>query len=253
MIRLVVIERMIEMKVLAIDTSNHPMSVALVEDDQLLATTTLNMVRNHSIYLMPTIDRLFKLVKWAPTDIDRVVVAQGPGSYTGIRIAATTAKTLADTIDVDLVGVSSLAVIARNVLPTSKQVIVPFFDARRGNVFAGAYQWEEGKLTNQIEDQHLAMTTLLDQLAKIERPVILVGHMTKRISDQLEKLPENVTLAPRPYGIPSTYQLALAGEGLSAVKEIDPFVPHYLRITEAEANWQKLHPGETRKNYVREV
>ncbi len=71
------IERMIEeMKVLAIDTSNHPMSVAVVEDDQLLATETLNMVRNHSIYLMPAIDKLFKLVKWQPEDVDRIVVAQ---------------------------------------------------------------------------------------------------------------------------------------------------------------------------------
>lgn len=241
------------MKVLAIDTSNHPMSVALVEDDQLLATTTLNMVRNHSIYLMPTIDRLFKLVKWQPTDLDRVVVAQGPGSYTGIRIAATTAKVLADTIKIDLVGVSSLAVVARNVVPTTEAVIVPFFDARRGNVFAGAYQWSNGKLVNAIEDQHLAMTTLLDQLAKIDRPVILVGHLTERLADKMPSLPANVSLAPRAYGIPSTYQLALAGEDLTPVKEIDPFVPHYLRITEAEANWQKLHPGENRQNYVREV
>lgn len=241
------------MKVLAIDTSNHPMSVALVEDDQLLATTTLNMVRNHSIYLMPTIDRLFNLVKWQPADIDRIVVAQGPGSYTGIRIAVTTAKVLADTLKVKLVGVSSLEVVARNVLPTTTAIIVPFFDARRGNVFAGAYQWKDGQLVNRIEDQHLGMATLLDQLAAVDQPVILVGHLTKRIEDQFEVLPDNVTLAPRAYGIPSTYQLALAGENRPAVKEIDPFVPHYLRITEAEANWQKLHPGETRQNYVREV
>lgn len=241
------------MKILAIDTSNHPMSVALVEGDQLLATTTLNMVRNHSIYLMPTINKLFELVKWQPADLDRVVVAQGPGSYTGIRIAATTAKVLADTLKIDLVGVSSLAVVARNVLPGNDQVIVPFFDARRGNVFAGAYQWKDDKLVNLIVDQHLAMTALLDQLKKVDRPVILVGHLTKKIADQFDQLPANVTLAPRAYGIPSTYQLALAGAGLPAVKEIDPFVPHYLRITEAEANWQKLHPGETRQNYVREV
>ncbi|EEW53845.1 universal bacterial protein YeaZ [Limosilactobacillus antri DSM 16041] len=247
------IERMIEMKVLAIDTSNHPMSVALVEDDQLLATTTLNMVRNHSIYLMPTIDQLVQLVQWTPADIDRVVVAQGPGSYTGIRIAATTAKTLADTLKIDLVGVSSLEVVARNVLPGSEQVIVPFFDARRGNVFAGAYQWQEGQLVSLIADQHLAMTTLLDQLARVDRPVILLGHMTKRLNDQVNALPANVTLAPRAYGIPSTYQLALAGESRPAAQAIDPFVPHYLRITEAEANWQKLHPGENKQNYVREV
>ncbi|WP_076460834.1 tRNA (adenosine(37)-N6)-threonylcarbamoyltransferase complex dimerization subunit type 1 TsaB [Limosilactobacillus caccae] len=241
------------MKILAIDTSNHPMSVALVEDEQLLATTTLNMVRNHSIYLMPAISKLFELVKWQPTDLDRVVVAQGPGSYTGVRIAVTTAKVLADTEKIDLVGVSSLAVLARNVVPTAKAVIVPFFDARRGNVFAGAYQWEDGTLVNKIADQHLGIDTLLDQLAKLDRPVVLVGQMTDKIRAKFDQLPANVTLLPRTYSIPSTYQLAIAGEKESPVEDIDPFVPHYLRITEAEANWQKLHPGETRKNYVREV
>ncbi len=71
------------MKVLAIDTSNQPMSIALVEDDTLKATTTLNTVLNHSIYVLPTIDNLFKRVGWEPQDIDRVVVAKGPGSYCG--------------------------------------------------------------------------------------------------------------------------------------------------------------------------
>ena len=64
------------MKILAIDTSNHPMSVALVEDDQLKATTTLNMVRNHSIYVLPAINDLLTKVGWQPQDIDRVVVAR---------------------------------------------------------------------------------------------------------------------------------------------------------------------------------
>ena len=217
------------MKVLAIDTSNHPMSVAVVEDDQLLATETLNMVRNHSIYLMPAIDKLFKLVKWQPEDVDRIVVAQGPGSYTGIRIAVSTAKVLADTLKKELVGISSLEVLARNVVPTTKEVIVPFFDARRGNVFAGAYQWQDGKLINRIPDQHLA------------------------IEKTIGEMPANIRLAPRPFAIPSTYQLALVGENAQPVADIDSLIPHYLRITEAEANWQKLHPGETRQNYVREV
>lgn len=65
------------------DTSNHPMSVALVEDDQLKATITLNMVRNHSVYVLPAINDLFTKVGWQPSDIERIVVAKGPGSYTG--------------------------------------------------------------------------------------------------------------------------------------------------------------------------
>ena len=64
------------MKILAIDTSNHPMSVALVEDEQLLATTTLNMLRKHSIYQLPATSKLFEFLQWQPTDHERFVVAQ---------------------------------------------------------------------------------------------------------------------------------------------------------------------------------
>lgn len=67
-----------ELKILAIDTSNHPMSIALVEDDRLMAQTTLNMVRNHSVYVLPTIERLMDDLGWTPTDLNRVVVANGP-------------------------------------------------------------------------------------------------------------------------------------------------------------------------------
>ena len=175
------------------------------------------------------------------------------GSYTGIRIAVSTAKVLADTLKKELVGISSLEVLARNVVPTTKEVIVPFFDARRGNVFAGVYQWQDGKLVNRIPDQHLAMKELLQQLAQLQQPILLVGHLTERIEKTMGEMPANIQLAPRPFAIPSTYQLALAGEDAQPVTDIDSMIPHYLRITEAEANWQKLHPGETRQNYVREV
>lgn len=241
------------MKVLAIDTSNHPMSVALVQDKDLMATTTLNMVRNHSIYLMPTIDNLMKDVGWQPADLDRVVVAQGPGSYTGVRIAVTTAKTLALTLNLSLVGISSLATIAYNTLPTTTGLIVPFFDARRGNVFAGVYQWVDGRLVNKVPDAHLGIDELLTQLAGQDQAVTMLGHRTRRIDAKIESVPANVTFAPRSFGLPSTYRLALAGEKAAVVTNLDNFVPHYLRITEAEAQWQKKHPGETRANYVREV
>lgn len=241
------------MKILAIDTSNHPMSVALVEDSQLLATTTLNMVRNHSIYLMPVIDDLCQKVQWQPADLDCVVVAQGPGSYTGIRIAVTSAKVLADTLKIELVGVSSLKVVAANVVSTATEMIVPFFDARRGNVFAGAYQWQNNQLINQMPDQHLAMNELLAKLEKLEQPVLMVGELTDRIKKQMGEVPDNVTFLPITYSIPSTYQLAMLGKNTAPVKDIDSFVPQYLRITEAEATWQKQHPDAPKQDYVREV
>ncbi|MFR0583727.1 tRNA (adenosine(37)-N6)-threonylcarbamoyltransferase complex dimerization subunit type 1 TsaB [Limosilactobacillus mucosae] len=241
------------MKILAIDTSNHPMSVALVENDQLLATTTLNMVRNHSIFLLPVIDDLFQKVQWQPQDLDRIVVAQGPGSYTGIRIAVTSAKVLADTLKIELVGISSLKTVAANVNPGTNALIVPFFDARRGNVFAGVYQWKDGQLISVLNDQHLSMQDLLEQLVKFEKPVLLAGELTDRLKKQLTAVPKQMQFLPSAFAIPSTYQLALLGAKETPVQDIDDFVPQYLRITEAEAVWQHQHPDAPKQDYVREV
>ena len=232
---------------------DSPMSVALVENDQLLATTTLNMVRNHSIFLLPVIDDLFQKVQWQPQDLDRIVVAQGPGSYTGIRIAVTSAKVLADTLKIELVGISSLKTVAANVNPGTNALIVPFFDARRGNVFAGAYQWKDGQLISVLNDQHLSMQDLLEQLVKFEKPVLLAGELTDRLKKQLTAVPKQMQFLPSAFAIPSTYQLALLGAKETPVQDIDDFVPQYLRITEAEAVWQHQHPDAPKQDYVREV
>lgn len=243
------------MKILALDTSNHPMSVALVEDDQLKATTTLNMVKNHSIYVLPTIDDLFKKVGWQPEDLDRVVVAKGPGSYTGVRIAVTTAKTLAMTIHKKLVGVSSLKVIAANVPAITHHLIVPFMDARRGNVFAGGYQYQNQQLTPAVlQEQHIAFNQLLTGLGDQSQDVYLVGVLTNRIKKNAQPLPVNVHLLSPQYAMPSAYQLAMIGQQTPVVSDIDSFVPNYLRITEAEVNWLKTHPGKhDTSHYVQEV
>ena len=92
------------MKILAIDTSNQPLSVAVLDDDHLLATKTMNISCNHSTTLMPVVAELLEDSHLDVADIDRFVVAEGPGSYTGLRIGVTTAKVLASTLNKELVG-----------------------------------------------------------------------------------------------------------------------------------------------------
>ena len=122
------------MKVLAFDTSSKALSLAILEDKQVLAETTINIKKNHSITLMPAIDFLMASLDWAPKDLDRIVVAEGPGSYTGLRIAVATAKTLAHTLNIELVGMSSLLAL----VPCQQEgLFVPLMDARRNNVYAG--------------------------------------------------------------------------------------------------------------------
>ena len=86
---------------------------------------------------MPVIDFLMQQIDLTPKDLDRIVVAEGPGSYTGLRIAVATAKTLAHTLGIELVGVSSLLALVPDDL---EGLVVPVMDARRNNVYAGFYQ-----------------------------------------------------------------------------------------------------------------
>ncbi len=87
----------IRVRILAIDTSNQTLSIAVCENQKILGSYTATVKRNHSLTLMPAIDYLMSQLNLAPTAIDRFVVAEGPGSYTGLRLGVTTAKTLAYT------------------------------------------------------------------------------------------------------------------------------------------------------------
>lgn len=173
------------MKLLAMDTSNQAVSVALLEDHQILGEMTVNIRQTHSQTLLPMIDQLLKQTKTTIEDIDRFVVAEGPGSYTGLRIAVTTAKSFAWTLNKSLVGISSLALLAANVMDTTA-LIVPLFDARRDNVFAGIYQWQNGTLQTVVADQHVSLEALLAQLQLLAEPFILWGMTLRTLTNRFK-------------------------------------------------------------------
>lgn len=102
------------MKVLAIDTSNYVMGVSLIEENTVVGEIITNLTKNHSVRLMPAVEQLLKECNVKPKELDKIVVAAGPGSYTGVRIGVTAAKTLAWSLQIPIVGVSSLEVVAAN-------------------------------------------------------------------------------------------------------------------------------------------
>ena len=169
------------MKVLAFDTSSKALSLAILEDKQLLAETTINIKNNHSITLMPAIDFLMASLDWTPKDLDRIVVAEGPGSYTGLRIAVATAKTLAHTLDIELVGMSSLLAL----VPYQQEgLFVPLMDARRNNVYAGFY--ENAKPV--MSEAHLSFEEVLEKV-KGASQVTFVGEVVAFVEQIQEHLP----------------------------------------------------------------
>lgn len=131
------------MKVLAIDTSANVATAAVADNDILLGEYILNHKKTHSQKIMVMIEELFKDLELTIHDIDLFAVANGPGSFTGLRIGVATMKALAHSVNKPIVGVSSLAGMAYN-LPYAEHIIVPVMDARQNRVYTASYIWDEG-------------------------------------------------------------------------------------------------------------
>ncbi|MBP2099772.1 tRNA (adenosine(37)-N6)-threonylcarbamoyltransferase complex dimerization subunit type 1 TsaB [Enterococcus rivorum] len=239
------------MRILAIDTSNQTLSIGVCEDNKILGQYTTTVKKNHSLTLMPAVTELMKNLELTPKEIDRFVVAEGPGSYTGLRIGVTTAKTLAYTLKKELVGISSLATLAANCVGI-EGLIIPIFDARRNNVYTGAYEYRNGTLVNQIKDQHSSLEDWLGQLK--EYPALyFVGEDIEKFRSQIEDvLPQAKLNDISQWQIPNGAALAQLGRTAEVVKEVHNFLPNYLKKVEAEENWLKNHTPEE-ENYVEKV
>lgn len=239
------------MKVLAFDTSNQALTVALTENGRLVSELITTNNKNHSTTLMPAIAQLMAEAQWQPADLDRIVVAQGPGSYTGLRIGVTTAKTLASTLHKELVGVSSLAAIAANAQGYDG-LLIPIFDARRQNVYAGVYQWQEGVLETVFPDRHIPMAELATRFAN-ENNVCFIGGDTEKFRQVIEEFaPEAEINTVATWDVPHGSVLTQLAEISQPVNDIDAFLPAYLKKVEAEEKWLAIHsPGD--EDYVEKI
>ena len=228
------------MKIAAFDTSSKALTLAILEDETLLAQMTLNIKKNHSITLMQAIDFLTNSLDMKPTDLDRIVVAQGPGSYTGLRIAVATAKTLAHTLKIELVGVSSLLAL---VPEQAEGLVIPIMDARRNNVYAGFYQ--SGQAVRP--EAHLSLAEVLEMAGAANQSVTFVGETTA-FTEQIEAALPQAAIQPT---LPDAAAIGRLGLDLPA-QSIHDFIPNYLKRVEAEENWLKTHQ-ESSDSYIQRL
>jgi tRNA threonylcarbamoyladenosine biosynthesis protein TsaB len=159
-------------RALAIETSSRVGSVALAEDGRALAEETFEHGLAHAARIVPTIDTLCTRLGWTSRDFTQIYISAGPGSFTGLRIGITLAKTLSFATGAKIVAVSSLRVLVENSPPEAKNVIV-VLDAKREQVFTASFMripdgWSE------IEAAKLSK--LREMLEKTPRPVHLIGE-----------------------------------------------------------------------------
>lgn len=240
------------MKILAIESSNQTMSAAVIDNGRLVAEISTNGNLQHSTQLMPAIDRVLTIAGWEPSALESIAVAKGPGSYTGVRIGATIAKTLAWTLGLPLVPVSSLKVIAANGEGTTAR-IVPIIDARRRNCYTGVYRFENQKLVNSIPDIHIASEEWFSRLLAEEGNYLFIGEDVAIYQERISELfGERARFAGESQALPRASVLAALSIHETAV---DPhlFVPEYLKNPEAEEKWQEAHHEKRREDYVERI
>lgn len=224
---------------LGIETANTPLSVAVVKDGKVVAEMIQNIKLTHSAGAMPAIEEILARVGIKPNELDAIAVSEGPGSYTGVRIGVTLAKTLAWTLQKPLVGISSLKAIAANA-SLYNGLVCPIFDARRGNVYTGVYQGQA--LEAIVEDYHTHITDLLERLKALEAPILFVGTDVDIFWDNIvEVLGDTAVRAPFSLDLPRATEVIRVATKmeLPSVEATHHFVPQYKRIAEAEANWLK--------------
>ena len=137
------------MRILALDSSGLVASVAVVEDgavdDQVIAEYTVNYKKTHSQTLLPMLDEIVKMTELDLHTVDAIAVAGGPGSFTGLRIGSATAKGLGLALEKPLIHIPTLEGLAYNLCGIA-DVVCPIMDARRGQVYAGIYEFDGQKL-----------------------------------------------------------------------------------------------------------
>ncbi|MCG8398107.1 tRNA (adenosine(37)-N6)-threonylcarbamoyltransferase complex dimerization subunit type 1 TsaB [Bacillus atrophaeus] len=224
------------MTILAIDTSNYTLGIALVQETKVVAEYITYLKKNHSVRAMPAVHALLNDCDLKPEDISKIVVAKGPGSYTGVRIGVTLAKTLAWSLNVPISSVSSLEALAANGRYFNG-LISPLFDARRGQVYTGLYEYKDGLLHSVLPDGNVLLTEWLGMLKEKGQQVLFLGHDTA-IHDQTiqDILAHQAVMGDAALHNPRPSELAYLGAEKEA-EDVHQLVPAYLRLAEAEAKW----------------
>lgn len=235
------------MKILGLDSSGIVASVAVVEDDILVAEYTVNYKKTHSQTLLPMLDEIAKMTELDLNTIDAIAVAAGPGSFTGLRIGSATAKGLGLALKKPLIAVPTVEGLAYNLYDTDG-LICPIMDARRRQVYTGIYRFEEHRLVTVEEQMAVPMEEMIRKLNEYQQPVTFLGDGVPVFADMIaEKL--NVPYSFAPAHVNKQRAAAVAALGLIYYKEgrtqtAMEHIPDYLRVSQAEREREERQKKE---------
>ena len=223
------------MYILALDSTAATGTVALCKDRKLLASVTLNTGNTHSETLLPSVESVLTLCGLTADDIDLFACAAGPGSFTGVRIGASTVKGMAFGKNKPCIGVSTLEALAYNLRGFSG-ILCPVMNARRSQVYNALFRVSDGELTRLCPDRAVALSDLSTELAAYKNESIyLSGDGYDMTHEALASLP--LANTPEELIYQSGYSVAMCALRAyeNGVRTTDAeLVPTYLRLPQAE-------------------
>lgn len=226
-----------EMTMIAIDSSAKTISIAICQENRVLASLNLGVGVTHSKTLFPSIDSLLKFCSLTIKDINAFAVSVGPGSFTGLRIGIASVKGMAYSQNIPCIGVSTLMALAYNQID-SNAVIAAVMDARRQQVYNAMFEAKDGSLNRLTPDRALGvfeLKTEIEQNYKNKR-IILVGDGAEMCYNQL-KDNKNICLSSLQNRFQNASSVAALGFYLyHCGKFTDAFkiAPNYIRLSQAE-------------------
>ena len=225
------------MRILAIDSSGLVATVAILEDDQTIAVYTVNYKKTHSQTLLPMLDEIVKMTEFDLSTVDAIAVAGGPGSFTGLRIGAATAKGLGLALNKPLIHIPTVDGLAYNLYGTAG-LICPIMDARRSQVYTGLYRFENDEF--QVVEQQMAISLqeLVEKLNQYGEKVTFLGDGVPVYKEELKKeLQVEYSFAPAHRNRQSAAAVGALGMRYYQEGRIETATEHrpdYLRLSQAE-------------------
>ncbi len=227
------------MKILGIETATRTGSVAVISSNGVIAEYTLNIEATHSERLMETVERVLRGAGIALADLDGLSVSVGPGSFTGLRIGIATVKGIALATGKPIAAVPTLKALAWN-MPHAGYLVCPVLDARKKEVYAALYRYENGLPVAAMDAQTLSLDALAE---RISERTIFTAEGSHLFRNDIQRLSGDLALfAPLSATVPSAASVAEIGLlMLSSGEQVGPddLGPIYLRRPEAEVAWEK--------------
>ncbi|MBR2040296.1 MAG: tRNA (adenosine(37)-N6)-threonylcarbamoyltransferase complex dimerization subunit type 1 TsaB [Clostridia bacterium] len=226
------------MKILSVECSATPCSVAIIEDGKILASAFSNVKLTHSQTLMPMVESVLKSALVDIKEIEGFAVSSGPGSFTGVRIGISAVKGMAQAKNIPCVSVSTLEAMAENYSDTDC-VVCAVMDARCSQVYNALFTSKKGEISRLCEDRALSIDDLIPEIKKLSKgklPIYIVGDGAEVFYPHLKGM-KNVYIADEHRRFQNAVGVSVLAEKLfNNGEQISPekLIPKYLRLPQAE-------------------